>query len=160
MFSLICVENKSFSFLLRTFRRCWALLHQELRASRAAVYLVLHLSSLNDDVSVLVMLDPICTVWTYVSGGSGNSVTLVKSASFRLETLVRGFISVYRDILGDFSYEAIVMVYCLYVILMLVTGTHRVLHLLILQLYIFYCLSVECIFATYCCVGRLRTYLS
>jgi len=45
----MCVENKSFSFSLRTFRKCWALLHQEQRASRAAVYLVLHLSSLNDD---------------------------------------------------------------------------------------------------------------
>jgi len=46
------------------------------------------------------MLDPICTVWTYVSVGSGNCVTLLQSASFRMETLVRGFISVYRDILG------------------------------------------------------------
>jgi len=42
------VENKSFFSPppSRTFRRCWALRHQEPRASRAAVYLVLHLSSL------------------------------------------------------------------------------------------------------------------
>jgi hypothetical protein len=46
------------------------------------------------------------------------------------------------------------MVYCLHVILMLVTGTHRVLHLLILQLCIFYSVSVECIFVTYCSFGR------
>jgi hypothetical protein len=38
------------------------------------------------------------------------------------------------------------MVHCLHVIVILVTGTHRVLHLLILQLHIFYCLSVGCIF--------------
>jgi len=52
------------------------------------------------------------------------------------------------------------MVHCLRVIVILVTGTHRVLHLLILQLHIFYCFSAKCIFATYCSVGRLRTYLS
>jgi len=35
------------------------------------------------------MLDPICTVWSYVSVGSGNGVTLLKGASFRLENLVQ-----------------------------------------------------------------------